>query len=304
MFDRNFIKYQFLYKKLKFDNNLLLYCLFTAWICYNSYIVSIYTQLFYKLIGCKGSLRMEKKNVVSIEDRIPKLKEARKKKANRKLLFYLSIFFLLISLIIYLQSPLSNIKEIQVLGNKVVSKKEIVKRSELTTETNVWGISKKSITRALETHPLIERVEVKRKLPQTVQLYVIEYKIVGFKMGKKGYFPILENGTIIKEQQMHPSGEAPIFHNFKENEYLIRTAEELAEIPDDIFNLISEISWEPSEKNKYKIVLYMSDGYIVHATIRDFANKMAMYPSIVAQLDPDEKGIIHMGVGTYFERTE
>ena len=39
---------------------------------------------------------MEKKNVVSIEDRIPKLKEARKKKANRRLHF-LSIYFFLLN---------------------------------------------------------------------------------------------------------------------------------------------------------------------------------------------------------------
>ena len=45
----------------------------------------------------------------------------------------------------------------------------------------------------------------------------------------------------------------------------------------------------------------MNDGYVVSGTIRDFADKMKVYPSIVSQLEPGSKGIIHIGVGVYFE---
>src|SRR5699024_10060250 len=79
-------------------------------------------------------------------------------------------------------------------------------------------------------------------------------------------------------------------------------ATQLNELPEHVLRLISEVSWEPTKNNKNKILLYMNDGFIVDATLRDFSDKMKNYPSIIAQLDPKEKGIVHMGVGIYFEK--
>ncbi|WP_337999011.1 hypothetical protein [Bacillus methanolicus] len=45
----------------------------------------------------------------------------------------------------------------------------------------------------------------------------------------------------------------------------------------------------------------MNDGFEVNATLRGFAEKMAHYPSIVSQLDPDKKGVIDLEVGSYFK---
>ena len=247
---------------------------------------------------------MEEKKVVSIEDRIPKLKEARKKKANRRLIFYLSIFFFLISAIVYLQSPLSHVKHIEVNGNQVVSEKEIVELSGLSTKTNLWVINESDIRDALTEQPIIKDVEVKRKLPQTVQLNVTEHEVVGYVKNESKYHPVLEDGTTITSVHAPYKGDRPLLHNFHEEQYLQRISSELSQIPEHVFQLISEITWDPTDKNKYKITLYMNDGFIVHATLRDFANKMALYPSIASQLQPDEKGIIHMGVGTYFEKIE
>lgn len=247
---------------------------------------------------------MEKKNVVSIEDRIPKLKEARKKKANRRLLFYLSIFFLLISIIIYLQSSLSNIKHIEITGNNLVSEQEIITLSELSDDTNIWTINQKNVKEIIEEHPLIADTEVERKLPQSVVIKVKEHKVIGYMKDDVQFTPVLENGKIVQNFHKPNKGDGPLLHNFTDEEYLNRMAKELSDIPDYIYNLISEISWEPTDKNKYKVVLHMNDGFIVHATIRNFANKMNTYPSIIAQLDPNEKGIVHMSVGTYFEKIE
>src|SRR4051812_2621525 len=80
------------------------------------------------------------KNLVSLEDRIPKLKQMRKKKANRRLIGLLTIFFLLIFSIIYLQSPLSRIQSIQVEGNAYLTDKEIIEQSGLEVEDNIWEI--------------------------------------------------------------------------------------------------------------------------------------------------------------------
>ncbi|RDW18471.1 cell division protein FtsQ [Oceanobacillus arenosus] len=245
---------------------------------------------------------MSKKNVVSIEDRIPKLKQARKKKANRRLIFYLSIFFFLISIIVYLQSPLSHIKTIQIHGNSHVSDETIIEQSGLTMDTNIWMLNHENIEKKLSKNPVIESVEVSRNLPWTVNIHVNEFKIVGYMKEETNYFPILGNGVTLKELgQTSFNGKSPLILGFTKEEYLHRMAEELNELPFNISALISEVHWQPTEDNKYKILLYMNDGYMVDATIRNFADNMQVYPSIVAQLEPQSKGIIHLGVGVYFE---
>src|SRR5699024_319461 len=97
------------------------------------------------------------------------------------------------------------------------------------------------------------------------------------------------------------NGDAPLLLNFSEKDYLDKMAVELYKLPKSISNLISEVYWDPTEENKNKILLYMNDGYVVSSTIRDFSEKMTVYPSIVSQLDPEVKGIIHIGGGAYFE---
>lgn len=245
---------------------------------------------------------MSKKNVVSIEDRIPKLKQARKKKANRRLIFYLSIFFLLVSIVVYLQSPLSNIKTINVTGNTVLSKEEVIELSELTTQTNIWSINKKKIAKEIEDCPMIESVKVKRSLPWTVNISLKEFGLVGFIKEEDYYIPVIEDGNVIKERLAEKiSGEAPLLINFSEKDHLEKMAIELNKLPKSISNLISEIYWQPTEENQNKILLYMNDGYVVSSTMRGFSDKMSVYPSIVSQLDSETKGIIHIGGGAYFE---
>ncbi|WP_404452509.1 FtsQ-type POTRA domain-containing protein [Virgibacillus necropolis] len=248
---------------------------------------------------------MSKKKVVSIEDRIPKLKHARKKKANRRLIFYLSIFFVLISIIVYLQSPLSHVHTIEVTGNTALSDNEVVEKSKLTTDTNIWMINESEIKNELIENPIIDTVEVSKKLPWTVEIAIQEFKRVGY-IKEDGFFhPILGNGKVLTTLKKETSnGDAPLLLEFNDEAILNKMTDELTKLPQNIRNMISEIHWKPKDENENKIVLYMSDGYIVDGTIRNFAKKMKVYPSIVAQLDPKSKGIIHIGVGVYFESFE
>jgi len=81
---------------------------------------------------------MEKGKLIVLEDRVPKLQEQRKQKANRRLILYLSLFFILILFIVYSQSSLSNVSNIEVQGNKHVSDKDIVKESGMSKKTSYW----------------------------------------------------------------------------------------------------------------------------------------------------------------------
>ncbi|WP_347860660.1 cell division protein FtsQ/DivIB [Salimicrobium sp. PL1-032A] len=241
----------------------------------------------------------KEKNVVSIEERSPQLKQRRKRKVNRQLILYLSILFFLIAIVIYLQSPLSNVAEIKVEGQKKVTEDEVREWSGITENSNLWAIDRSSVSEKLTANPELKEATINRNFPNTITITVSERERVAYVKEEESYAPILENGKILEEKQDYP-GDGPILSGFPEKENLEEIAIEISNLPVSISSLISEVHWvEDGESGK--VQLYMNDGYTVLASIRYFAEKMPSYPSIVSQLNPDATGVIHVGVGTYFE---
>lgn len=247
---------------------------------------------------------MAQKKIVSIEDRIPKFKEARKKKANRRLILYLCVFFLLIVLVVYVQSPLSHVRTIQVSGNTYLSDEEVEKFSGLNKKTNIWSVKEDKLAKKISKHPIIESATVERKLPSTVSIRIEEYGRIGYVLEKGKYKPLLGSGETLGAGKKMMNGDAPLLSGFTEKQYLKKMAQELQKLDPSICKLISEIYWKPTKDNRNKIELYMNDGFIVDGTIKDFAKKMEVYPSIVSQIKPGTKGVIHIGVGAYFEKMD
>ncbi|WJE17379.1 cell division protein FtsQ/DivIB [Halobacillus sp. ACCC02827] len=244
---------------------------------------------------------MEERKVVSIEDRIPKLKQTRRKKANRRLIVYLTILFLLIATVIYLQSPLSNVRNIVVEGNDHVPEEKIMELAKLSTNTNYWKVNDKEAEKNIESHKQVTSATVDRRFPNTVHIDVTEAERIGYVQQDGKYYAILENGTRLDGSDAYPGGDAPILAGFTKETYLKEMSQELKELPSSVSSLISEIHWEPEEGNPYQIRLYMNDGFQVQASIRNFSDKMPAYPSIVSQLEDGAEGVIHIGVGAYFE---
>ena len=243
---------------------------------------------------------MEKK-VVSLEDRIPKLQQQRKQKSNRRLTLFLSVFFLLILLVIYFQSPLSKVASVQVKGNQHVNSDTIIEYSEIDEKTGMWNLSEGTIKESIKKHQQIKEITLERKFPNSVVLNIVEYKRVAYIEKSGAFSPILENGQVLEDAKETYPMDAPIMVNWKNEEQTQEMASELIKLPVSITNSISEIHHTPEKTDPWHITLYMNDGYEVSASVRSFSKKMTAYPSIVAQLEPDVKGIIHLEVGSYFE---
>lgn len=245
---------------------------------------------------------LEQGKIVSIEDRIPKLKQQRKKKANRRLISLLIFFLFLIALVVYFQSPLSNIKAIKVSGNTVFSNETIVEQSGLTEDMNIWKVDEAEIEQVLLKLPEMKEVKVATEFPNTVVISVKEHKRVAYIMEGENYIPVLENGkTLSVNGESEFPASAPILFQFSEGKVLEKMIASLGQLPEEVRNSISEIHASPKETDKEAITLYMNDGYEVVATLATFVDKMSHYPAIVAQLDPEVKGIIDLEVGSYFK---
>ncbi|GAA0460626.1 cell division protein FtsQ/DivIB [Alkalibacillus silvisoli] len=243
---------------------------------------------------------MADKKIVSIEDRIPQLKQARKKKANRRFIFYLTLIISLILIIVYMQSPLSHVKSVEVTNNEAVNEENIIDLADINKDQSFWNISADDLTERITEHPEIEHAEVKRSWYNTFVISVQEFTRVAYQRDGDYFYPVLQNGDRLNEVQLdHPREDAPLLHGFEE-EPLKELAEQLALIPQSVSLLISEIYWEPEEHNSEQIRLFTTDGQEVIGAISNFSSKMEAYPSIASQLNDDIEGVLHLDVGAYF----
>jgi cell division protein FtsQ len=230
--------------------------------------------------------KMGKGKVLTLEDRIPKLKAQRKQKANRRLITYISFFFLLVIGIIYFQSPLNQIGEIHITGNQYVTEQIILDKLSLPNEAKFWTTDLDKLNAKLDSLQEIKSVQLIRMFPNDIAIKITEYGRVGFVEKEGNYFPILDNGKIFDSHASKATFiNGPVLINWSDEESLQKMAKELKALPNAISNRISEIIYAPTDSEPYGLTLYMNDGNEVRATILNFAERMSYYPSFVEELE-------------------
>lgn len=243
----------------------------------------------------------DKEKVITLEDRIPKLKQQRRHKANRRLILYISIFFLLILVFVYFQSPLSKVGTVSVSGNHFVGKDQVIKAGGITGDSGFWDARSATIAQKIEKVDEIQSADVHKHFPNRITVNVEEYKRVAYLQADGHYYPILENGARLSALGSRKIPvNAPVLVNWKEKKTLSKMAAQIQKLPRPLNERISEISFTPTDNFPEGVTVYMNDGFEVRALIDDFASDMKKYPQIVSELDPETKGVIHMRVSTYF----
>lgn len=108
-------------------------------------------------------------------------KEEEIKRVNRKKVF-ISLFVLLIiviaGIIYFLTTPMFNITNIEVIGNEKNSVDTYVSLTKIElNSTNIFEVTKNKITKNIKENPYVESVQIKRKLPSTLEINVTERKV-------------------------------------------------------------------------------------------------------------------------------
>lgn len=236
--------------------------------------------------------------VIDIEDRIPSLKEKRRRRTNRNFLFLLILFILLLAVLLYFQSPLSKVRGIRVEGAALQSEEEYIRASGIRTGDALWGFDAEEAEQSVKGLGGVEEAKVIRTDFRDVVIRVDEFETVALIQGKSGFLPVLADGSVFGKGSDTPP-PAPILADFGKTEQKKMVAE-LGKLPSSITSLISELK----HTGDGSITAYMTDGYEVRGIISGFAEKMEYYPSIVAQLTEEGKGVIDLEAGVYFTSYE
>jgi len=243
---------------------------------------------------------MQENKIINLEDRVPVLRNKKRKKVNMRLLVTILVFFSLLLCVLYFQTSIGSKIHLVINGNQLYSDKEIQKLADVSVDDSFLTIRSKRVVDQLESQNTIQSAIVHKRFPNKVEIDVKEFQPVGQGLFSGKKYLLLESGVLIKEKNSLGNTTAPDLIGWKQGDELQEMAAELKKMPQSIFHSISEIDYTPSKDDPLLITVFTNEGYEVRTTIRKFSNKMSNYPLILKSIPKDQKGVIHLEVGAYF----
>ncbi|MHA6258618.1 cell division protein FtsQ/DivIB [Sporosarcina sp. CAU 1771] len=240
------------------------------------------------------------KKVIDIEERIPSMREKRRRKTNKKFLFVLTLFVSVLLIIFYFQSPLSKVKSISIEGAILNESEYYKEQSQLSIGQSLWGFKPRDVEELISRIDVVKEASISRKWPNLLDISVEEWDSIAYIEERETYSLLLENGELFQSEILSPEADVPILTGFTIPEVRKQMSIQLTKMDQNVFHLISQVKFTGTEENDENVTVYMDDGYEVRAIIPTFSKKMDYYPDITAQLEGLEKGVIDMEVGTYF----
>lgn len=234
-----------------------------------------------------------------------KVEKPSKKKAprpsNGQLLRSLPVFLVAglgIVLSAYFMSPLSTVKKLQVSGNQVVDRQQILERSGIQNQdyTLTTFLSQTAYERNItESSPWIRSTRITYSFPTTFRIRISEYGVIAYQSKDGKSYPILTSGTIIN-QEANPDANQMLVQ-FDDAGKIKDLAGQLDKLSSDIRSQIQTISLTPSKASQDLLTLDMRDNNQVLVPLSELDKKLAYYPSVTAQIA--EPSIIDMESGIF-----
>lgn len=234
-------------------------------------------------------------------------KETREKIAPRHVYRALPVLILssvLLILAVYFISPYSKLKNIEVTGNKQLSKTEVLEASSIQKEdyTLTTYLSQKAHAKNIKQSNLwAEKAEITYRFPITFKIKVTEYKVVAYDYSGEQYFPVLSSGEEIANPVTKSQlPKSYIRLDFSDKAMLKKFVRQLASISDTIKSEIQTVQHTPSKATEDLLTLMMTDGNKIIVPLSEVAKKLPYYEKIKPQLT--EASIVDMEAGIFSYR--
>ena len=253
----------------------------------------------------KATLRKKKK--AERKQAKQEAKEAREKIAPRHVYRALPVLILssiLLILAIYFISPYSKLKNIEVTGNKQLSKTEVLDASSIQKEdyTLTTYLSQKAHARNIKLSNLwVKKAEISYQFPITFKIKITEYTVVAYDYSGEQYFPVLSSGeeiaTPVKKFQLPKSY---ITLDFSDKAMLKKFVQQLSGISNTIKSEIQTVQHTPSKATEDLLTITMTDGNKILVPLSEVAKKLPYYEKIKPQLT--ETSVVDMEAGIFSYR--
>jgi len=222
------------------------------------------------------------------------------KKLSLKILAVVCILIILIMGVML--CPYFYIKTINVSGNGIVSRDEILNVCELNSkDINLYAFNAFSAEDNLLKNPYIKSVDFKRVFPDTLDISIIERKPCGYIPYTDTFLFMDDKGRILDAK---PSYTKPLpvvygldFNTFTLGEILdvkqpekLNTVVELSKLMNTYKIIENVVRVDVSKPND--IHLYVNKIDVVFGEFTDVNWKIGALSEIIKKLSPDDKGIL------------
>jgi cell division protein FtsQ len=138
----------------------------------------------------------------------------------RKTFKYILFLLLLTFAIAFLMtSSLFNIKTINVSGNNRVSQQEIIRLSGLSYQQNIFRINSKDTMKSIFQSPYIEKIKIKRHLPNIIKIDIIEREPLVLVPYVGSYLFVDSQGIVIEINSSIANMKLPVINGLKFNTF-------------------------------------------------------------------------------------
>lgn len=190
------------------------------------------------------------------------------------------------------------ITNIYVEGNTLLKDQEIIELAGISDYPSFFKTASKSIENKVRNSPYITNVSAKKKFFGQVILKVEEATPLFINSEGK---MVLSNK---KEVENDRNLVLTTLLNYTPDTKYEKLIEELTNTLEDVRLKISEIKYEPTERDKDRFLLLMDDGNEVYLTLTKF-DRINYYDTILEELNLEcQKGILNLDSGNHFELKE
>lgn len=253
----------------------------------------------------KKEINTQKQNIIN-----------KKRKAILRLIKWTSLIIIIIGGVIYaLLSPMFNIKTINVVGNSKISSDEIISLSKIELEKNMFQHSKKEIIKNIKENAYIEDVQVKRKIPDTIEVTITERKAT-FKFQIANAYAVINNQGYILEVS-DKTDDLPIIVGIETPQENIQPGNRLCEDDlkklgdvlkimesansNDVANLITKI--DITDHNNYKLILQKKNKTVHLGDTSNLSTKM-LWIIEFNEIEGNTKGEIMLNMNLNDEKSK
>ena len=209
-----------------------------------------------------------------------------------------SVLVLLLS--VYLLTPLSTIKNIEVKGNSNTQSDDIKQASGIQDSdyTLALLLDKETYAERIKSNHWIESAKIDYQFPTNFTIEVKEFDIVGYYVSGEEHYPILSSGTVESTPVDRLNlPETYLTVTFNDEQQVKKLITGLSTISEDIKSQIQKIELAPSKATADLLKITMLDTDEILVPLSELSKKLPYYSKIKPQLT--EPSVVDMEAGAY-----
>ena len=201
---------------------------------------------------------------------------------------------------VYLLTPLSTIKNIEVKGNSNTQADDIKQASGIQDSdyTLALLLDKETYAERIKSNHWIESAKIDYQFPTNFTIEVKEFDIVGYYVSGEEYYPILSSGAVESTPVNRLNlPETYLTVTFNDEQQVKELITGLSTISEDIKSQIQKIELAPSKATADLLKITMLDTDEILVPLSELSKKLPYYSKIKPQLT--EPSVVDMEAGAY-----